>query len=134
MSAAVDVAPASAAPPVVSPSPARKRQGSPDSESCCAHCRARRRRQAAPRRQKDPQELADFAARMIRLIAQDAAAVAEPLEVLPVLAALGRTVDDELHRAVHALRDEYGYTWELIGRGLGITKQSAQERFGGDRR
>lgn len=109
------------------------RQGSPDAECQCAPCKDRRRRKAAPRRRKDPDQLGQFIKQMLRLVRRDAAAVAEPLDVLPVLAQLSRAIDEEMHTTVRALRaGPAPYTWEQIGEALGIKKQSAQERFGGD--
>lgn len=114
------------------------RQGHPDEPCGCPASKElarRQRRRAAPRRQKDPDELAAFAEHLIRLLVRDAFDVAEPSDVLPILASLGRTIDDELHKAVQQLRSgPHPYTWELIGERLNIRKQSAQERFGGDRR
>lgn len=121
--------------PCVNVSTAKSRRRSVDAEGCCASCRRRARRRAAPRRQKDPEELSSFIAHVIRLVRRDAAAVAEPSEALPHLAALGRVVDDEMHEAVRVLRSApYGYTWEQIGDQLGVTKQAAQKRFGGETR
>jgi hypothetical protein len=117
--------------PAPNTSTAKSRQRKVDAEGCCAPCRRRARRRAAPRRQKDPEELSSFIAHVIRLVRRDAAAVAEPSEVLPHLVALGRVVDDEMRAAVRVLRSEpYGYSWELIADQLGISKQAAQKRFG----
>lgn len=121
------------APATPVPSQRKSRTRKVDADGCCAPCRARARRRATPRRKKDPDELGAFIAHAIRLIAQDAADVAEPSDVLPVLADLSRTIDTELHRVVRALRDQPNpYSWEQIGLQFGITRQAAQKRFGGD--
>lgn len=119
--------------PPASASHANPRQRRLDHDGCCAGCRARVRRRAKPRKQKDPDELSSFAEHVIRLVRRDAAAVAEPSDVVPTLAHLGRVVEDELRATVHDLRNRPDpYTWEAIGDLLGVTKQAAQKRFGGD--
>jgi hypothetical protein len=40
--------------------------------------------------------------------------------------------EDTLTRAVRAARDQ-GVSWTQIGYQLGVSKQAAQQRFGGDR-
>lgn len=117
----------------VSPSQSKSRSRRVDAEGCCAPCRARARRRSAPRRRKDPDELGSFIAHAIRLVARDADAVAEPSDVLAVLVDLSHTLDAELRRAVRALRDHPDpYSWEQIGSQLGVSKQAAQKRFGGE--
>ncbi|MCU1591571.1 MAG: hypothetical protein JWP11_2827 [Frankiales bacterium] len=106
-----------------------------DAEGCCAPCRRRARRRATPRRHKDPDELSSFIAHVIRLVRRDAAAVAEPSDVLATLAALGSVVEDEIRATVSDLRNRPDpYTWEQIGEQFGIGKTAAQKRFGGDSR
>ncbi|GLW21585.1 ClpX C4-type zinc finger protein [Microbispora triticiradicis] len=53
------------------------------------------------------------------------------LEFLPRIAAVGAQVEDNLRVWVQRLRDR-GVTWARIGAALGITRQSAWERFSGE--
>jgi hypothetical protein len=121
--------------PPTNASGAKSRRRKVDAECDHAHCRARARRRSAPRKQKEPQELASFVEHVIRLVRRDAGDVAEPSDVLPTLVHLAKVVDDELHQAVRALRDRPDpYTWEQIGAQLGVGKTAAHKRFGGGTR
>lgn len=51
------------------------------------------------------------------------------IEGLADLAALSAEVDAAMHTAITGLRTA-GYSWAEIGSRLGITKQSAHQRFG----
>jgi hypothetical protein len=51
------------------------------------------------------------------------------VEMLKGLADLGGMVGGLLAETVDRLRTEHGYTWADVGRALGITRQSAHERF-----
>lgn len=53
------------------------------------------------------------------------------LERIPRIAATVRQVDDSLHTWVGELRAR-GVTWTRIGGALGMTRQSAWERFSGE--
>ncbi|WP_182886319.1 ClpX C4-type zinc finger protein [Microbispora sp. H10885] len=53
------------------------------------------------------------------------------LEFLPRIAAVGAQVEDNLRVWVQRLRDR-GVTWARIGAALGMTRQSAWERFSGE--
>lgn len=54
------------------------------------------------------------------------------IDGLEALARLRKAVDQATYRAVTRLRPPHGvHSWTDIGRELGITRQSAQERFGG---
>ncbi|GAA4587242.1 ClpX C4-type zinc finger protein [Planotetraspora phitsanulokensis] len=53
------------------------------------------------------------------------------LEILPKFAAAGRQVEDSLQAWVTRLR-ERKVTWTRIGETLGMTRQSAWERFSGE--
>ncbi|MEU6408602.1 ClpX C4-type zinc finger protein [Microbispora sp. NPDC046933] len=53
------------------------------------------------------------------------------LEFLPRIAAVGAQVEDNLRVWVHRLRDR-SVTWARIGAALGMTRQSAWERFSGE--
>jgi hypothetical protein len=55
------------------------------------------------------------------------------LESLPDLVALHEETGRLVTESVHALRAEpHGYSWADVGRVLGISRQAAQKRFGGD--
>lgn len=85
----------------------------------------------APRVRETP-EVAGAARRMIRAVGERAAA---DVDALPLLAQLRDQVDTELARAVTGARDPRRnaepWSWADIGRALGITRQAAQQRFGG---
>ena len=51
------------------------------------------------------------------------------IEMLRSLADLPTLVESLLTETVTRLRTEHGYSWADIGRALGITRQSAHERF-----
>jgi hypothetical protein len=53
------------------------------------------------------------------------------LASLPRMAAAGAQVEDNLARFVKRAR-QLGATWAVIGTSLGMTRQSAWERFSGD--
>ena len=52
------------------------------------------------------------------------------VEALPDLAQLYADLDQALITAVRGLR-EFGYFWEQIASRLGVTRQAAQQRWGG---
>jgi hypothetical protein len=52
------------------------------------------------------------------------------VEALPDLAQLAQELDAALITAVTGLR-EFGYSWEQIASRLGVTRQAAQQRWGG---
>ena len=52
------------------------------------------------------------------------------VEALPDLARLSADLDAALITAVAGLR-EFGYSWEQIASRLGVTRQAAQQRWGG---
>jgi hypothetical protein len=52
------------------------------------------------------------------------------VEALPDLARLSADLDAALITAVQGLR-EFGYSWEQIAARLGVTRQAAQQRWGG---
>jgi ClpX C4-type zinc finger protein len=57
--------------------------------------------------------------------------VEEALELLPAMAAAGTQVDENLTALVRRARS-LGATWAKIGEALGMTRQSAWERFSGE--
>ncbi|MGW5159967.1 ClpX C4-type zinc finger protein [Nonomuraea wenchangensis] len=63
-----------------------------------------------------------------RLPAWESMSDQEILDHLPKIAAVQAQVDDNLHDWVAQLRDR-NVSWERIGAALGMTRQSAWERF-----
>lgn len=59
-------------------------------------------------------------------------AASEPLEELRRVVHQHGQLEVEISQRVGRLRRD-GYSWQLIGDALGITRQSAQARFGGNR-
>ena len=57
--------------------------------------------------------------------------LARVLASLPRMAAVGAQAEDNLGRFVKRARD-LGATWAVIGASLGMTRQSAWERFSGE--
>lgn len=80
-----------------------------------------------PRVRETP-EVAAAAGRMLRAVGTRAA---WDVEALPLLAGLVREADAQLARAVTVARAEHGYSWAEVGRVLGVSRQAAQQRFGG---
>lgn len=76
-------------------------------------------------------EFAAFTRRIIRAHARRVAA--GDVEALTDLVALSAAVDQAITDAVIGLR-AFGYSWTEIATRLGITKQAAQQRWGGGQR
>jgi hypothetical protein len=74
-------------------------------------------------------QYAAFARRIVRAYATRVAA--GDVEALPGLLALSDEVNAHVHDAVNGLR-AFGYSWAEIANRLGITRQAAQQRWGGD--
>jgi hypothetical protein len=68
--------------------------------------------------------------RMIRAVGRRVGT--EDVEDLSLLVALVDESERQLQQAVSRLREQ-GRSWSEIGRGLGVSKQAAQQRFGGSR-
>jgi hypothetical protein len=84
-------------------------------------------------RRRDVIENDDFAAFSRRVIKAHGRRVATgDVEALRDLVALSVVFDDAITNAVKGLRG-YGYSWSEIAARLGVTKQAAQQRWGGDR-
>ncbi|MER7460939.1 hypothetical protein [Micromonospora sp. NPDC126480] len=75
-------------------------------------------------------EFAAFARRIIR--AHGRRVAAGDVEALRDLVALSAQLDDAIGEAVIGLR-AFGYSWAEIGSRLGISKQAAQQRWGGEK-
>jgi hypothetical protein len=71
-------------------------------------------------------DYAAFVARSVRALVRRAAA--DP-ETLPLLVKIRQQVDDGIGEAARALHAEHGFSWSEIASRLGITRQSAHERF-----
>lgn len=73
----------------------------------------------------------DYAAFHRRIIAAHGRRIAHgDIEGLTTLAALAGDVEVALHEAIAGLRNT-GYSWTDIGARLAITRQAAQQRWGG---
>jgi hypothetical protein len=81
------------------------------------------------RRVVENDDYAAFARRVIRAYARRIAT--GDIEALTAMATLSNDLDQAINQAVTGLR-EYGYSWADIARPLGVTRQAAQQRFGGD--
>lgn len=87
----------------------------------------------AQRRRKTVEntEFAAFAQRILRAHSRRVGEEAD-IEALADLVALSSVVDDAIAKAVRGLRNANPpYPWAEIGRVLGISKQAAQQRWGG---
>lgn len=73
-------------------------------------------------------EFAGFARRIIR--AHGRRVATGDVEALRDFVALSANLDDAIGEAVIGLR-AFGYSWAEIGSRLGISKQAAQQRWGG---
>jgi hypothetical protein len=69
-----------------------------------------------------------FARRVLRAYARRIAT--GDIEALPLMTALAADLDTAITAAVGGLRD-FGYSWAEIATRLGITRQAAQQRWGG---
>ena len=88
-------------------------------------------RPAKPRR-RDVVENDEYAAFVRRIIRAYARRVATgDVEALRDMVGLADQLDDAITEAVKGLR-AHGYSWAEIGDRLGISRQAAQQRWGGD--
>lgn len=78
------------------------------------------------RRHVENDEYAAFVRRILRAYA--ARVALGDIDAVADMVAIGRELDDLIQEAVNGLRDR-GYSWADIGRRVGITKQSAHERW-----
>jgi hypothetical protein len=89
-------------------------------------------RPSKPRR-RDVVENDEYAAFIRRIIRAYARRVATgDVEALRDMVGLSSLLDDAITQAVLGLR-AHGYSWAEIGDRLGITRQAAQQRWGGDK-
>jgi hypothetical protein len=83
-------------------------------------------------RRRDVVENDEFAAFARRIIRAHGRRVATgDVEALRDLVALSTVIDEAIGQAVIGLR-AFGYSWAEIGARLGISRQAAQQRWGGD--
>ena len=75
-------------------------------------------------------EYAAFARRVLRAYARRVAT--GDVEALTLMTDLADEIDTAIGQAVTGLRG-FGYSWAEIGSRLGITRQAAQQRWGGTR-
>ena len=80
------------------------------------------------RRPVENDEYAAFARRVLRAYARRIAD--GDIEALTVMTDLADEIDSAISQAVKGLRG-FGYSWAEIGSRLGITRQAAQQRWGG---
>ncbi|WP_327580668.1 hypothetical protein OHA25_32030 [Nonomuraea sp. NBC_00507] len=77
----------------------------------------------------------DYAAFLKRIIRAYTKRIAEgDIEALADLTGVVAELDHAIAQAVIQLRAEHGYSWADIARPLGLTRQAAQQRWGGDNR
>ena len=86
------------------------------------------RRSRRPRRVVETDDFSRFVSRIIRAFSRRVAA--GDIACLSLLTSLRVEIDEGMSNAVAGLRAE-GYSWSEIGTAVGITKQSAYERWNG---
>jgi hypothetical protein len=74
-------------------------------------------------------QYAAFARRILRAYARRISA--GDIDSLADITILAADIDNAIRRAVTCLRNEHGYSWAEIGARLGVTRQAAQQRWGG---
>jgi hypothetical protein len=85
-----------------------------------------------PRRRRrvvENDEYTAFLSRAIRALARRVSG--GDIDAITDMAKLSGDLDDAIRQAVTGLRSK-GYSWAEIGTRLGVTRQAAQQRFGGD--
>lgn len=85
------------------------------------------------RRRRNVVENDDFAAFARRIVRAYGRRIATgDVEALTNLLQLGADIEAATDHAIAGLR-RHGYSWAEIGSRIGITRQAAQQRWGGDR-
>ena len=79
-------------------------------------------------RVRENDEYAAFARRVLRAYARRIAS--GDVEALTLMTDLAAEIDTAIAQAVTGLRG-FGYSWAEIGSRLGVTRQAAQQRWGG---
>jgi hypothetical protein len=86
-----------------------------------------------PKRRKRVVENGEFAVFLGRIISAYTRRVAAgDIDALTDMARLADDLDDAIRQAITLLRAQHGYSWADIGTRLGVTRQAAQQRWGGD--
>jgi hypothetical protein len=89
-------------------------------------------RSLTPRRRSRVVENDEYAAFVRRVIAAYSRRVGRgDIEAITEMATLADQLDDAIRQAITGLR-ACGYSWADIANRLGITRQGAQQRWGGD--
>ena len=85
------------------------------------------------RRRRDVVQNDDYAAFTRRVVAAQGRRIASgDIEGLAALLALGQEIEAATAVAVAGLRD-FGYSWAEIASRIGVTRQAAQQRWGGEK-
>jgi hypothetical protein len=85
-----------------------------------------------PKRRRNPVENDEFAAFLRRVIrAYSRRVSAGDIDAIIGMANLSAELDTAIRDAITGLR-EHGYSWADIGTRLGVTRQAAQQRWGGE--
>ena len=83
------------------------------------------------RRVVENDEYTAFLSRVIRALSRRVSG--GDIDAISDMVGLSAELDDAIRLAVTGLRRR-GYSWTEIGTRLGVTRQAAQQRFGGDQR
>jgi hypothetical protein len=83
-----------------------------------------------PRRVVENDEYAAFLRRVIRAYSRRIAT--GDIEALPGMADIATEIDTAMREAITGLRTRHGYSWADIAARLRVTRQAAQQRFGGE--
>jgi hypothetical protein len=88
------------------------------------------KKRLTPSRVVENYDYAAFLRRVVRAYSRRVAA--GDIEAVPDMVRLCDDVDAAIRYAITELRSKYGYSWADIGLRLGVTRQAAQQRWGGD--
>jgi hypothetical protein len=85
-----------------------------------------------PKRRRRITENDDYAAFLHRVIRAYSRRIATgDIDALTDMAAVADSIDTAIREAITGLRNQ-GYSWADIGTRLGVTRQAAQQRWGGE--
>jgi hypothetical protein len=82
-----------------------------------------------PKRVVENEEYAAFLRRVIRAYSRRVAA--GDIEAITTMTAIAAEMDTAIRDAITGLRSGSGYSWADIALRLGVTRQAAQQRWGG---
>ncbi len=98
----------------------------------CADCPSGVNKLLTPKRRYRVVENDQYAAFLRRVIRAYSRRVGSgDIEAITTMASLADHLEEATRQAITALR-EFGYSWADIAARLGITRQGAQQRWGGD--